>query len=103
MSRFFYEPKFTNDAAKAEINAINSEFDQAKQSDQWHILNLLQTLSHKESTFNRFMCGNAKSLEAYTNKDGKKDQLIEFHSKYYSSNIMCLTLYGNSDLKSLEQ
>jgi insulysin len=45
------------------------------------------------------MCGNLKSLQV----DGMRENLLEFHKKWYSSNIMCLTLSGGHSIETLEK
>jgi insulysin len=58
------------------------------QVDQWHQHNLHQSLANKESCYNKFMCGNKESLD----KEGIREILLEYHKKWYSSNIMCVTM-----------
>lgn len=52
-------------------------------------------MSNKDSVYNKFMCGNKETLD----KDGIRDVLLDYHKKWYSSNIMCVTM---SSKKSLE-
>jgi|TARA_B110000285_G_C15121781_1_gene617638 insulysin len=47
---------------------------------------------------NRFNCGNAESLS----QPGIRESLLEFHKKWYSSNIMTMTVSGRHDLDQLE-
>ena len=70
----------------------------ALQVDGWHTENLFQQLSNKDSALHKFACGNIDTLR----KEGMRENLLEFHSKWYSSNIMSLTVYGNQDLQTLE-
>ena len=37
------------------------------------------------------------------NKEGNWDELLKFHSKYYSSNIMSLAVYSKLKLDELEE
>ena len=62
MSQFFIAPAFSDDSVDREVNAINSEFNQALQVDGWHQFNMEMKVSNPKSNFNRFMCGNLKSL-----------------------------------------
>ena len=61
-AQFFICPNFSQSGAKREMNAVDSEFNQSLQSDSWHFFNLNQKLSNPQSFFNRFNCGNLKSL-----------------------------------------
>ena len=69
------------------------------QNDEWRKFNLIQNIAHEESKLRRFICGNLESLK----QDGIRESLLEFHSTWYSSNIMNLVLYGKSSLEQLEQ
>jgi len=44
------------------------------------------------------MSGNKESLS----KPGIERELVNFHKKWYSSNIMCLTLQSNQSLEKLK-
>ena len=54
-------------------------------------------LSAEASQFNRFHCGNLESLK----KEGIRENLLAFHKKWYSSNIMKLTVCGRHTLDQL--
>ena len=84
LAQFFISPNFSEDSAEREVNAVDSEFNQSLSNDGWHYFNLTQVISNKESNYNRFDCGNKKSLD----QPGMRDSLLEFHKKWYSSNIM---------------
>lgn len=47
---------------------------------------------------NRFGTGNAESLQI----DDIKEKLKDFFTKYYSSNLMAVTLVGNHSLDELQ-
>ena len=93
-SHFFKTPNFSISGAEREVKAVDSEFNQSLQADGWHFFNLVQRLSNPESSLNRFICGNAKTL----NQPGIRESLLDFHKKYYSSNIMTLALSGKHEL-----
>ena len=61
-AQFFISPNFSESGTEREVKAVDSEFNMSLQSDDWHFLNLIQSLSNKDSLFNRFDCGNTKSL-----------------------------------------
>ena len=98
-AQFFICPNFSESGAEREVKAIDSEFNQSLQSDGWHFFNLTQSISNKESLFNRFNCGNIKSLS----QAGIRQSLLDFHKKWYSSNIMNLTIVGRQEIDQLEQ
>ena len=64
-----------------------------------HEYNLLMGLSNKESNFNRFQSGNLRSLK----REGIRDDLLKFHSKWYSSNVMSLCIIGKHSMEEMEK
>jgi secreted Zn-dependent insulinase-like peptidase len=51
------------------------------------------------STLNKFGCGNLSTLR----KPAIKEHLIEFYGKYYSANLMRLTVYSHLPLQESEE
>ena len=47
----------------------------------------------------RFNCGNLATLQ----QEGIRDSLLAFHKKWYSSNIMCVTVTSKHSLDSMEE
>lgn len=80
------------------MKAVDSEYNMSLQSDAWRMFMLQQTLSHEDSKLHRFNCGNIESLK----RDGIRDQLLQFHKKWYSANIMKLVVVGKDSLDQLE-
>ena len=98
LAQFFICPSFSESASEREVNAVDSEFKMSLQHDGWHYFNLMQRLSNKDSLLNRFNCGNLKSLS----QPGMRESLLAFHKKWYSSNIMTLTVSSRHSIKDLE-
>lgn len=99
IAQFFISPTFSESAADREVKAVDSEFNQSLQHDGWHFFNLTQRLSNPESALNRFNCGNLKSLS----QPGMRQSLLDFHKKWYSSNIMTLSVYSRHEIEILEK
>ena len=99
LAQFFICPSFSEDAAEREMNAVDSEFNQSLQHDGWHFFNLTQMSSLEASCYNRFDCGNLKTLS----EPGIRAALLDFHKKWYSANIMSLGISGKFDLATLEK
>jgi secreted Zn-dependent insulinase-like peptidase len=98
LAQFFICPSFSESASEREVNAVDSEFKMSLQHDGWHYFNLLQRISNKDSLLNRFNCGNLKSLS----QPGMRESLLAFHKKWYSSNIMTLTVSSRHSIEDLE-
>ncbi|XP_050296511.1 insulin-degrading enzyme [Anthonomus grandis grandis] len=103
-AQFFVSPLFTESATEREINAVNSEHDKNIPSDVWRINQLDQHLCDPEHAYNTFGTGNTYTLSTVLKEKGisVRDELLKFHNKWYSSNIMCLAVLGKESLDELE-
>jgi insulysin len=103
-SRFFIDPLFTKDKVDKEINSVNSEFEKNLIIDTRKRSQILTYISDPDNLFHRFSTGNIQTLtnnSLYYNID-LRDELLNYHSKYYTSDNMKLVLYSNDDLDDLE-
>lgn len=71
----------------------------ALQVDGWHYMNLKQRLAAKGSNLNKFMCGNNDTLS----QAGIRESLLDFHKKWYSSNIMTMVLTSKHSLEDMDK
>ena len=99
LAQFFICPNFSENSAEREINAVDSEFSQSLQHDGWHFYALTQSLADPVSNYNRFSCGNLKSLSSPT----LREDLLNFHRRWYSANLTTLCITGKFDLATLEK
>ena len=65
------------------MKAIDSENTRYQNMDNWRFWHLMRKTSKKDHPFNKFGCGN---LDTLGKSPGARDDLLEFHEKYYSSN-----------------
>lgn len=99
LAQFFISPTFSESSTEREVNAVDSEYKISLQNDGWHFYNMTQHMSNPESNYNRFICGNAKSLSV----PGIRELLLNFHKTWYSSNIMTITVISKHSLSDLEE
>ena len=92
-AEFFKTPLFNPESVEKEMKAVDSEFSSIAQSDADRILQIFESNSNPESAFNRFYAGNMKTLK----KEGIENELKQFHDKWYSSNVMRLCIYSNTE------
>lgn len=104
-SQFFIGPLFTESATNREINAVNSEHEKNLSTDVWRIRQVNKSLANPEHPYSKFGTGNKETLsEIPKTKDiDVRTELINFHDKWYSSNIMNLAIFGKESLDELEQ
>ncbi|CAG9861187.1 unnamed protein product [Phyllotreta striolata] len=103
-SQFFIAPLFTESATEREINAVNSEHEKNIPSDLWRLDQLDKHLANPNHPYNTFGTGNKQTLLNIPKEKGidVRKQLLEFHNKWYSSNIMSLAVLGKESLDELE-
>lgn len=103
-AQFFIAPLFTESATDREINAVHSEHEKNLATDVWRIRQVNKSLANPTHPYSRFGTGNKKTLSDDPIAQGinVRDELIRFHEKWYSANLMCLAVYGKETLDELE-
>ncbi|VVC34289.1 Hypothetical protein CINCED_3A004705 [Cinara cedri] len=104
-AQFFLEPLFTKNATEREINSVNSEHEKNIADDYWRLAQLEKNSADPNHPFNRFSTGSKETLWDIPNSKNisVREQLLEFHSKWYSAHLMFLTVLGKEDLNTLEE
>ncbi|KAL8568009.1 hypothetical protein ACOMHN_029184 [Nucella lapillus] len=104
-AQFFLCPLFTPSATEREVNAVNSENDKNLQSDPWRMFQLDKSQAIADHDYNKFATGNKDSLMTEPTAKGidVREQLLQFHNRYYSSNIMGLSVLGRESLDELTE
>lgn len=99
-SKFFHEPLFTEEYVQREKEAVNSEYKSKYKDDYRRIQYVLKTAVNENHPASHFATGNLQTLS--DNENSKvRDDLLKFYKRYYSSNLMTLTIYGPQDLDTL--
>ena len=98
-AQFFLSPLLSDSATEREMNAVDSEFNMALQSDVWRKISLIKDVSNNNSKLHPFDMGSVETLK----QDGIREALLTLHRTWYSSNIMSLVLIGKHSLEQLEQ
>ncbi|XP_017844031.1 insulin-degrading enzyme isoform X2 [Drosophila busckii] len=104
-AQFFIAPLFTPSSTEREINAVNSEHEKNLSSDLWRIKQVQRHLAKPDHAYSKFGSGNKATLCEIPKSKGidVRDELLKFHKKWYSSNIMCLAVIGKESLDKLEE
>lgn len=98
-AQFFIKPLFNPSAIEREVQQVDSENKKNLQSDMWRFLQLMRSDGNADSIFTRFSTGNLQTL----NKPNIRDALLDFHNKYYSSNLMSLVMLSPKPLEEMEK
>ena len=95
-AQFFLKPLFTESATDREVNAVDSEHVKNVANDAWRLSQLERSTSNPSHPYSKFGTGNLQTLD--TNPKAKgihvRDDLLKFHNKWYSSNLMSLAVLG---------
>lgn len=104
-AQFFLKPLFDASCTEREIRAVDSEHKKNLQSDAWRAFQLDKSLSDPNHPYSHFGTGNAKTLWDDPRARGVdvRDELLKFHDRYYSANVMKLVVLGRESLDTLTE
>jgi insulysin len=104
-AQFFISPLFDPSSTERELLAVDSENQKNLQSDMWRIDQLEKSTCRPDHPYSKFGTGNLSTLKTEPEKQGLnvRDELLKFHSNYYSANLMTLCLVGKESLDELQQ
>ncbi|XP_076308148.1 insulin-degrading enzyme-like [Tachypleus tridentatus] len=102
-SQFFVGPLFTESATCREVKAVNSEHEKNMDEDVWRLDQLEKSLGNPKHDYSKFGTGNKETLEEVPKSQNinVRQELLKFHEKWYSSNIMALSVIGKESLDEL--
>ncbi|CAH1259207.1 IDE [Branchiostoma lanceolatum] len=104
-AQFFISPLFNEESKDRELNAVDSENEKNLKSDMWRLHQLEKATADQKHPFSKFGTGNKYTLSerpAELNMD-VREELLKYHSTYYSANVMALSVLGKEDLDSLSR
>jgi insulysin len=102
-SQFFISPLFNEESVLREVNAVDAEHLKNQQLDNWRVKQVMRETSRLGHPYRKFGTGNRKSLLHGPAAQGMniREKLIEFHSNFYSANLMSLVVLGKDPLEDL--
>lgn len=101
-AQFFIAPLFTAEYVDRERHAVDSEFQAKRRDDSRRSFEASKQVLNPDHHYSRFAVGNLDSL-SNTQEGDVRDALIEFYQRYYSANLMTLSVLGAEPLDTLEQ
>ncbi|XP_018347273.1 PREDICTED: insulin-degrading enzyme-like [Trachymyrmex septentrionalis] len=103
-AQFFLAPLFTEEMTELVLNIINSEYEDQLARDNPRFDQLERSSASSDHPFSKFNIGNRETLDTIPKQKGinVRNKLLEFHEKYYSANIMSLSVLGKESLDELE-
>jgi len=102
-SQFFLKPLFNESCAEREVRAVDSEHKKNLQNDAWRGFQLEKSLSDPSHPYSNFGTGSATTLWDTPRSKGinVREELLKFHERHYSANIMKLVILGRDSLDQL--
>ncbi|KAM9366027.1 insulin-degrading enzyme isoform 2-T2 [Pholidichthys leucotaenia] len=102
-AQFFLCPLFDESCKDREVNAVDSEHEKNLMNDSWRLFQLEKATGNLNHPFSKFGTGNKLTLETRPSKEGidVRQELLKFHSTYYSSNLMGVCVLGRESLDEL--
>ncbi|XP_024120451.1 insulin-degrading enzyme [Oryzias melastigma] len=100
---FFLCPLFDVSCKDRELNAVDSEYQKNLMNDDRRLFQLEKTTCDPNHPFRKFRTGNKLTLETRPAEEGidVRQELLKFHSTYYSANLMGLCVLGRESLDEL--
>lgn len=104
-AQFFLKPLFTESATDREVNAVDSEHVKNIPSDAWRLSQLEKATADPKHPYSKFGTGNKDTLDVIPKEKGiqVREELLKFHQKWYSANLMTLAILGQESLDDLEK
>ena len=95
---FFTAPLFDPEYIDRELESVHSEHQIHRESDYWRIERVKELLHREGHPRRRFSTGDRETLSGVS-----RDEMVEFHRRWYSANLMKLCLQGVVSLDELER
>jgi insulysin len=96
-SQFFIAPLFDARFTEREMNAVDSEFEKNLENDLWRQQEVFRTLVREDHPEHHFSIGNLKTLGGI-----ERDEFMAFYDRFYSANLMALSMTSSSSLDQME-
>jgi insulysin len=99
--QFFIAPRFDAQYVEREVNAVNAEYQMGLKTDGRRTLDVLREVVNPAHPYRILGVGTSETLASPPGQPVRED-LLEFYRRYYSANLMSLTVLGSEDLDSLQ-
>jgi protease-3 len=100
-SDYFKAPSFDVSYSDKERNAVNNEWSMQKKQDPWIMMRIDGLTGNPQSPHAKFSIGNLETLVDQPNAK-LNETMKAFYQRYYSANIMRLTLVGKQSIPELK-
>jgi insulysin len=100
-AQFFIAPLFNEEYVNRERNAVHSEYQSNLQNDGRRSYSIFKKVINPDHPLAQFSVGSLGTLQ---DKPGMplRQALLDHYARYYSANLMSLSIYGRESLDDLE-
>jgi secreted Zn-dependent insulinase-like peptidase len=99
-AQFFVAPLFTPEYVQREANAVDSEYRMGLKDDARREYDVLRELVQPAHPLAKLAVGNLQTLRP--TEGDIRAELLAFHERHYSANLMTLVVLGKQPLDQLE-
>ena len=99
--QFFISPRFDAGYVGRELKAVAAEYQLGLKSDARRNLDVLREIVNPDHPYSILGVGTHATLADRPGQSVRED-LLAFYRRYYSANLMALTVLGNESLDELE-
>ncbi len=100
-AQFFVAPLLNPEYVERERQVVHSEFLGRRDDDGRRVFSAVQQAMNPEHPFSTFAVGNLQTLADRAGSD-VREELLAFYRRYYSANLMALSVVGREPLDVLE-
>ncbi|RWS05243.1 hypothetical protein B4U79_01351 [Dinothrombium tinctorium] len=101
----FVSPDFSDKVIEKEIQTLNSAHLNYMNNDNYRVLRVLKENADQAHPYSKFEFGNLKSLKNFSKSSvtNLRHELIKFYNKYYSSNLMSVSVLSSERIEKLQE
>jgi insulysin len=99
--QFFIAPRFDAEYVEREVNAVNAEYQMGLNTDGRRTLDVFREVVNPAHPYSILGVGTSETLASRPGHS-VREELLEFYRRYYSANLMSLTVLGSQDLDALQ-
>jgi insulysin len=99
--QFFVAPRFDAEYVEREVNAVNAEYQMGLKTDGRRTLDVIREVVNPAHPYSILGVGTTETLASRPEQAVRED-LLAFYRRYYSANLMALTVLGGEDLDTLQ-
>lgn len=100
-SAFFKSPLFNPEYVSREVNAVHSEYRARINNDRRRVMDVFKEVVNQQHPFASFSVGSLDTLMD-SGEAQLRQALLDFYGRWYSADIMSLTVLGRESLDELE-